>query len=97
VKQCEVLWLIAGRGQEWGVDEIEMAVAADPSMNLLRKRMAIFKQMNAEGQCAVPGPTIRGNSGARRDAQSAPARFITSLGLAEYESIEGFLEVEWRT
>jgi glucosamine-6-phosphate deaminase len=40
-KQCEV-WLYRGAWQEWGIDEIEMAVPLSPD-EVMKKRKAIFK------------------------------------------------------
>ena len=57
MKQCEV-WLYRGAWQEWGVDEIEMAVPASPD-EVQRKRIAIFKHESQKDKALFPGPDNR--------------------------------------
>jgi glucosamine-6-phosphate deaminase len=52
------LWLYRGAWQEWGVDEIEMAVPLSPD-ELLKKRMAIFKHESQKDKAVFPGSVSR--------------------------------------
>jgi glucosamine-6-phosphate deaminase len=93
MKQCEV-WLYRGAWQEWGVDEIEMAVPLSPD-ELLRKRMAIFKHESQKDKALFPGPNDPREFWQRaEDRNRHTANTYDKLGLAEYEAIEGF--VRWK-
>lgn len=93
MKQCEV-WLYRGAWQEWGMDEIEMAVPLSPD-ELMRKRTAIFKHESQKDRALFPGPNDPREFWQRaEDRNRATARLYDQLGLAEYEAIEGF--VRWR-
>jgi len=93
MKQCEV-WLYRGAWQEWGVDEIEMAVPLSPD-ELLRKRMAIFKHESQKDKALFPGPNDPREFWQRaEDRNRHTAVVYDKLGLAEYEAIEGF--VKWK-
>ncbi len=93
MKQCEV-WLYRGAWQEWGVDEIEMAVPLSPD-ELLRKRMAIFKHESQKDKALFPGPNDPREFWQRaEDRNRHTAVVYDKLGLAEYEAIEGF--VRWK-
>ncbi len=93
MKQCEV-WLYRGAWQEWGVDEIEMAVPLSPD-ELLRKRMAIFKHESQKDKALFPGPNDPREFWQRaEDRNRNTANVYDKLGLAEYEAIEGF--VRWK-
>jgi glucosamine-6-phosphate deaminase len=93
MKQCEV-WLYRGAWQEWGVDEIEMAVPLSPD-ELLRKRMAIFKHESQKDKALFPGPNDPREFWQRaEDRNRNTANIYDKLGLAEYEAIEGF--VKWK-
>lgn len=93
MKQCEV-WLYRGAWQEWGVDEIEMAVPLSPD-ELLRKRMAIFKHESQKDKALFPGPNDPREFWQRaEDRNRHTANIYDKLGLAEYEAIEGF--VRWK-
>ncbi|QOJ01444.1 MAG: glucosamine-6-phosphate deaminase [Phycisphaeraceae bacterium] len=93
MKDCEV-WLYRGAWQEWGADEIEMAVPLSPD-EVARKRFAIFKHESQKDEALFPGP-----SDAREFWQRAEERnrntavLYDRLGLPEYQAIEGF--VRWR-
>jgi len=91
-KQCE-LWLYRGAWQEWGVDEIEMAVPLSPD-ELMRKRIAIFKHESQKDKAVFPGTDQREFWQRAEDRNRGTAKLYDQLGLAEYEAIEGF--VRWR-
>ena len=93
LKACEV-WLYRGAWQEWGVNEIEMAVPLSPD-ELLRKRMAIFKHESQKDKALFPGPSDPREFWQRaEDRNRHTAERYDKLGLAEYEAIEGF--VRWK-
>jgi glucosamine-6-phosphate deaminase len=92
-KQCE-LWLYRGAWQEWGVNDIEMAVPLSPD-ELLRKRMAVFKHESQKDKALFPGPSDPREFWQRaEDRNRNTAELYDKLGLAEYEAIEGF--VRWK-
>jgi glucosamine-6-phosphate deaminase len=92
IKQCE-LWLYRGAWQEWGVDEIEMAVPLSPD-ELMRKRIAIFKHESQKDKAVFPGTDQREFWQRAEDRNRGTAKLYDQLGLAEYEAIEGF--VRWK-
>ncbi len=88
-----VVWLYRGAWQEWGPDQIEMAVPLSPH-EVARKRAAIFKHESQKDRALFPGPDMR-EFWQRAEARNAEtARLYDALGLAEYEAIEGF--VRWQ-
>lgn len=92
MKDCRV-WLYRGAWQEWGPDDIEMAVPLAPE-EVMRKRMAIFKHESQKDMALFPGPSDAREFWQRaEDRNRATAKLYDKLGLAEYEAIEGF--VEW--
>ena len=88
-----VVWLYRGAWQEWGPDEIEMAVPISPD-ELLRKRTAIFKHQSQKDKALFPGSDAREFWQRAEDRNRATAAVYDALGLAEYEAIEGF--VRWK-
>ncbi len=90
-KDCEI-WLYRGAWQEWGVEEIDMAVPLAPR-ELMRKRIAIFKHESQKDQALFPGSDSREFWQRAEDRNRQTARIYDDLGLAEYEAIEGF--VRW--
>ena len=87
-----LVWLYRGAWQEWPPDEIEMAVPLSPQ-EVERKRTAIFKHESQKDRALFPGTDMR-EFWQRAEARNAEtARRYDSLGLAEYEAIEGF--VKW--
>ncbi|MEZ0268230.1 MAG: glucosamine-6-phosphate deaminase [Phycisphaerae bacterium] len=93
IDQCEI-WLYRGAWQEWGVDEIEMAVPLSPD-EVHKKRKAIFKHESQKDKALFPGPSDPREFWQRaEDRNRNTADLYDQLGLAEYEAIEGF--VRWR-
>jgi len=93
MKRC-VTWLYRGAWQEWGPEEIEMAVPLSPD-EVVRKRMAIFKHESQKDSALFPGPSDTREFWERAEERNrATARLYDRLGLAEYEAIEGF--VRWK-
>ncbi len=92
MKTCEV-WLYRGAWQEWGIDEIEMAVPLAPD-EVDRKRIAIFKHESQKDKALFPGTDTREFWQRAEERNRATAKTYDKLGLAEYEAIEGF--VRWK-
>lgn len=90
-KDCAV-WLYRGAWQEWAPHEIEMAVPLSPQ-EVARKRAAIFKHESQKDSALFPGSDMREFWQRAESRNSETARRYDSLGLAEYEAIEGF--VRW--
>jgi glucosamine-6-phosphate deaminase len=90
--ECQV-WLYRGAWQEWGPDQIEMAVPLNPQ-ELMRKRVAIFKHQSQKDKALFPGPDPREFWQRSEDRNRGTAKLYDRLGLAEYEAIEGF--VRWK-
>lgn len=91
-KDCQV-WMYRGAWQEWGVEQVEMAVPLSPS-ELMRKRNAIFKHESQKDKALFPGPDTREFWQRAEDRNRETARIYDKLGLAEYAAIEGF--VQWK-
>ena len=89
---CEV-WLYRGAWQEWGPEQIDMAVPLSPE-ELQRKRYAIFRHQSQKDRAMYPGPNDAREFWQRaQDRNKATAKLYDKLGLADYEAIEGF--VRW--
>jgi len=88
MEECQV-WLYRGAWQEWGPEEIDMAVPLSPK-ELRRKIHAIFKHESQKDKALFPGTDER-EFWQRAEARNrATAKLYDSLGLAEYEAIEAF-------
>jgi glucosamine-6-phosphate deaminase len=88
-----VVWLYRGAWQEWGPDEVEMAVPLSPD-EVKRKRIAIFKHESQKDSALFPGPNDPREFWQRaEDRNRNTAKIYDKLGLSEYEAIEGF--VRW--
>jgi glucosamine-6-phosphate deaminase len=92
MKQCHV-WLYRGAWQEWGIDEIEMAVPLSPE-ELIRKKRAIFKHESQKDRPLFPGADQREFWQRAEVRNRATAVLYDKLGLPEYEGIEAF--VQWK-
>ncbi len=88
-KGCKV-WLYRGAWQEWGVEQIEMAVPLAPH-DLMRKRNAIFKHESQKDKARYPGVDLREFWQRAEDRNRNTAHLYDKLGLAEYEAVEGFV------
>jgi len=93
MKDCTV-WLYRGAWQEWGAEDIEMAVPLSPD-EVERKRMAIFKHQSQKDRALFPGPNDPREFWERaEDRNRTTAELYDALGLPEYQAIEGF--VTWK-
>lgn len=84
------LWLYRGAWQEWGLNEIEMAIPISPS-DLLKKRRAIFKHQSQKDTPVFPGTDKREFWQRAEDRNKTTAELYDKLGLTEYEAIEAFV------
>ncbi|GGF04078.1 glucosamine-6-phosphate deaminase [Hymenobacter cavernae] len=92
LKDCWV-WLYRGAWQEWGIEQIEMAVPLSPQ-ELTRKRRAIFKHQSQKDRPLFPGADQREFWQRAEERNRTTARLYDHLGLPEYEAIEAF--VRWQ-
>jgi glucosamine-6-phosphate deaminase len=83
------VWLYRGAWQEWGIEEIEMAVPLSPG-ELMRKRKAIFKHQSQKDSALFPGTDMREFWQRAEDRNRNTADIYDRLGLAEYEAMEAF-------
>ncbi|PJJ09313.1 glucosamine-6-phosphate deaminase [Flavobacterium sp. 1] len=91
MKGCWV-WLYRGAWQEWGIDEIEMAVPMGPDQ-VLEKRKAIFKHQSQKDGVVFQGSDSREFWQRAEDRNRETADLYHQLGLAHYAAMEAF--VRW--
>ena len=91
-KECNV-WLYRGVWQDWDVSDIDMAVPLSPGERL-KKRRAIFKHASQKDQPKYPGSMSREFWMIADERTIQTAKTYDKLGLAEYDSIEGF--TKWK-
>ena len=91
MKDCWV-WLYRGAWQEWGIEEIEMAVPMGPDQ-VLEKRYGIFKHQSQKDGVVFQGTDSREFWQRAEDRNSETADLYNLLGLARYAAMEAF--VRW--
>lgn len=91
MKDCWV-WLYRGAWQEWGIDEIEMAVPMGPDQ-VLEKRKGIFKHQSQKDGVVFQGADSREFWQRAEDRNKETASLYDELGLAHYAAMEAF--VRW--
>ncbi len=89
--ECET-WLYRGAWQEWGIEELDIAVPLSPD-EVGRKRAAIFRHQSQKDRAMFPGADDREFWQRAEQRNRATAKLFDALGLAEYEAIEAF--VRW--
>ena len=89
--ECWV-WLYRGAWQEWGVEEIEMAVPMGPDQ-VLEKRYGIFKHQSQKDGVVFQGSDSREFWQRAEDRNRETADLYSLLGLARYAAMEAF--VRW--
>lgn len=87
------LWLYRGAWQEWGIDEIEMAVPMGPDQ-VLEKRRGIFKHQSQKDGVVFQGTDSREFWQRAEDRNRETAEIYDQLGLAHYAAMEAF--VRWK-
>jgi glucosamine-6-phosphate deaminase len=93
MKDCWV-WLYRGAWQEWGIDEIEMAVPMSPDQ-VLSKRHGIFKHQSQKDGVVFQGSDAREFWQRAEDRNSETAQLYNQLGLAHYAAMEAFVRWEF--
>jgi glucosamine-6-phosphate deaminase len=91
MKDCWV-WLYRGAWQEWGIDEIEMAVPMGPDQ-VLEKRKGIFKHQSQKDGVVFQGTDSREFWQRAEDRNKETAKLYDELGLSHYAAMEAF--VRW--
>ncbi|MDI5895593.1 glucosamine-6-phosphate deaminase [Flavobacterium algoritolerans] len=91
MKDCWV-WLYRGAWQEWGIDEIEMAVPMSPDQ-VLEKRHGIFKHQSQKDGVVFQGSDAREFWQRAEDRNRETAELYVQLGLSNYAAMEAF--VRW--
>lgn len=91
MKDCWV-WLYRGAWQEWGIDEIEMAVPMGPDQ-VLEKRKGIFKHQSQKDGVVFQGADSREFWQRAEDRNKETADLYDKLGLSHYAAMEAF--VRW--
>jgi glucosamine-6-phosphate deaminase len=93
MKDCW-LWLYRGAWQEWGIDEIEMAVPMGPDQ-VLEKRKGIFKHQSQKDGVVFQGADSREFWQRAEDRNKETADLYDSLGLSNYAAMEAFVRWEY--
>ena len=91
MKDCWV-WLYRGAWQEWGIDEVEMAVPMSPDQ-VLEKRHGIFKHQSQKDGVVFQGSDAREFWQRAEDRNKETAELYNQLGLSSYAAMEAF--VRW--
>jgi glucosamine-6-phosphate deaminase len=91
MKNCWV-WLYRGAWQEWGIDEVEMAVPMGPDQ-VLEKRKGIFKHQSQKDGVVFQGTDSREFWQRAEDRNQETAGLYDELGLSHYAAMEAF--VRW--
>ncbi|PKQ44183.1 glucosamine-6-phosphate deaminase [Confluentibacter flavum] len=86
------VWLYRGAWQEWGIDEIEMAVPMGPDQ-VLEKRKGIFKHQSQKDGVVFQGSDSREFWQRAEDRNNETANLYHELGLSHYAAMEAF--VRW--
>lgn len=86
------LWLYRGAWQEWGIEEIEMAVPMGPDQ-VLEKRYGIFKHQSQKDGVVFQGSDSREFWQRAEDRNKETADLYDMLGLSRYAAMEAF--VRW--
>lgn len=93
MKDCWV-WLYRGAWQEWGIDEIEMAVPMGPDQ-VLEKRKGIFKHQSQKDGVVFQGADSREFWQRAEDRNKETAGLYDELGLSHYAAMEAFVRWEF--
>jgi glucosamine-6-phosphate deaminase len=88
------VWLYRGAWQEWGIDEIEMAVPMGPDQ-VLEKRKGIFKHQSQKDGVVFQGADSREFWQRAEDRNKETADLYDELGLSHYAAMEAFVRWEY--
>lgn len=90
MKDCRI-WMYRGAWAEWEIDHIEMAVPISPE-ELRFKRNSILKHQSQMENAPFLGDDDRLFWQRAEERNRATAELYSSLGLAEYEAMEAFVQ-----
>ncbi|WP_413997886.1 glucosamine-6-phosphate deaminase [Flavobacterium sp. W1B] len=88
------VWLYRGAWQEWGIDEIEMAVPMSPDQ-VLAKRHGIFKHQSQKDGVVFQGSDAREFWQRAEDRNRETAVLYDQLGMSSYAAMEAFVRWEF--
>jgi glucosamine-6-phosphate deaminase len=88
------VWLYRGAWQEWGIDEIEMAVPMSPDQ-VLAKRHGIFKHQSQKDGVVFQGSDAREFWQRAEDRNQETAVLYDQLGMSCYAAMEAFVRWEF--
>ena len=88
------VWLYRGAWQEWGIDEIEMAVPMGPDQ-VLEKRKGIFKHQSQKDGVVFQGADSREFWQRAEDRNKETADLYDKLGLSHYKAMEAYVRWEY--
>ncbi|WP_299557315.1 glucosamine-6-phosphate deaminase [Seonamhaeicola sp.] len=88
------LWLYRGAWQEWGVEDIEMAVPMGPDQ-VLEKRKGIFKHQSQKDGVVFQGSDSREFWQRAEDRNKETADLYDQLGMARYAAMEAFVRYRY--
>ena len=92
-KECHI-WLYRGAWQEWNLGMVDMAVPLSPE-EIVAKRHAIYRHLSQKDIVPFPGADKREFWQRAEDRTQNTARLYDALGMAEYQAIEVFVEMNW--
>ena len=92
-KECHI-WLYRGAWQEWNLGMVDMAVPLSPE-EIVAKRHAIYRHLSQKDIVPFPGAYKREFWQRAEDRTQNTARLYDALGMAEYQAIEVFVEMNW--
>ena len=87
------VWLYRGAWQEWGIDEVEMAVPMSPDQ-VLAKRHGIFKHQSQKDGVVFQGTDAREFWQRAEDRNRETAVLYDQLGMSSYAAMEAC--VRWK-
>lgn len=86
------MWLYRGAWQEWGLDQVDMAVPFSPQEKI-KKRHAIFRHLSQKDIVPFPGADKREFWQRAEERTENTARLYDQLGMAEYQAMEVFVRL----
>ena len=92
-KECHI-WLYRGAWQEWNLGMVDMAVPLSPE-EIVAKRHAIYRHLSQKDIVPFPGADKREFWQRAEERTQNTARLYDALGMAEYQAIEVFVEMNW--
>jgi len=93
MKDCW-LWLYRGAWQEWGIEEIEMAIPMSPDQ-VIEKRYGIFKHQSQKDGVVFQGSDSREFWQRAEDRNRETAELYHKLGLTHYAAMEAFVRYDY--